>query len=171
MRGSSPPGHPRRRYRLATRAHDDALLPPETWVEANPATEGSWWTPWRAWLAARSGAPAAPPAMGNALANRPAHMFSRGDKMTGTLTNYLFHQMKIGDRASLVRHVGPKDIELFAAVSGDASPRASGCRFRRPWAVWPCRGARHVDCGADFGGAGHPPAGAGDDLSRPADPL
>jgi polyhydroxyalkanoate synthase len=53
---------------------------------------------------------------------RPAHMFSRGDKMTGTLTNYLFHQMKIGDRASLVRHVGPKDIELFAAVSGDANP-------------------------------------------------
>ena len=42
--------------------------------------------------------------------------------MTGTLTNYLFHQMKIGDRASLVRHVGPKDIELFAAVSGDANP-------------------------------------------------
>ena len=42
--------------------------------------------------------------------------------MTGTLTNYLIHQMKIGDRASLVRHVGPKDIELFAAVSGDANP-------------------------------------------------
>jgi len=74
----SPPGHPRRRYRLATRAHDDALLPPETWVEANPATEGSWWTPWQAWLAARSGAPAAPPAMGNALADAPGtYVFQR----------------------------------------------------------------------------------------------
>ncbi|MFN3612449.1 PHA/PHB synthase family protein [Tepidimonas sp.] len=74
----SPPGHPRRRYRLATRAHDDALLPPETWVEVNPATEGSWWTPWQAWLAARSGAPAAPPAMGNALADAPGtYVFQR----------------------------------------------------------------------------------------------
>jgi polyhydroxyalkanoate synthase len=74
----SPPGHPRRRYRLATRTHGDALLPPETWADANSTTEGSWWTPWQAWLAAHSSAPAAPPAMGKALEDAPGtYVFQR----------------------------------------------------------------------------------------------
>lgn len=74
----SPPGHPRRRYRLSTRAHGDALLPPESWLEAHPAQEGSWWTPWQAWLATHSGSPAAPPAPGKALADAPGtYVFQR----------------------------------------------------------------------------------------------
>lgn len=40
--------------------------------------------------------------------------------MTGPLTNHLFHQLKIGDRAQLSRLVRAEDIALFAAVSGDA---------------------------------------------------
>ena len=76
--GSSNLGHPRRRYRLATRAHGDALLPPEVWSDANTPTEGSWWTPWQAWLAAHSSAPAAPPATGKALADAPGtYVFQR----------------------------------------------------------------------------------------------
>ena len=46
-----------------------------------------------------------------------------------SLTNHLFHQMKIGDHASLSRHVGPEDIELFAAVSGDANPAHLDANF------------------------------------------
>lgn len=42
--------------------------------------------------------------------------------MSQTLTNHLFDQLKIGDRASLSRSVSPMDIQLFAAVSGDANP-------------------------------------------------
>ena len=67
----SPPGHPRRRYRVSTRTHGAPLLPARDWQEANAALEGSWWTPWQHWLAARSTAPAVPPAMGVALADAP----------------------------------------------------------------------------------------------------
>jgi len=37
---------------------------PEQWRAAAQASNGSWWTDWFAWLAARSGSKAAPPAMG-----------------------------------------------------------------------------------------------------------
>ena len=37
---------------------------PEQWRAAAQASNGSWWTDWFAWLAARSGKKAAPPAMG-----------------------------------------------------------------------------------------------------------
>lgn len=42
--------------------------------------------------------------------------------MSGRLTNRTFDQLQIGDRAELVREVGPDDITLFAAVSGDNNP-------------------------------------------------
>ncbi len=42
--------------------------------------------------------------------------------MSQSFINHLFHQMKIGDRASLSRHVSSEDIALFATVSGDANP-------------------------------------------------
>ncbi len=38
---------------------------PEQWRAAAQASDGSWWTDWFAWLAARSGQKAAPPAMGS----------------------------------------------------------------------------------------------------------
>ena len=63
----SEPGRPRRRFRIATRTHDDASLGPDEWVENAAAQEGSWWTGWVEWLAAHSaGERVAPPAMGNA---------------------------------------------------------------------------------------------------------
>ena len=39
------------------------------------------------------------------------------------LTNRTFDELKVGDSASLVRIVGRDDIDLFAAVSGDAKPQ------------------------------------------------
>lgn len=42
--------------------------------------------------------------------------------MTETLTNHVFDQLKIGDRAELTRTVTPDDIHAFAAVSGDNNP-------------------------------------------------
>lgn len=74
----SPPAHPRRSYRLATHAHGDRLLPPEAWAESHEPVQGSWWIPWQGWLAAHSAAPAAPPAMGKALADAPgSYVFQR----------------------------------------------------------------------------------------------
>lgn len=39
-----------------------------------------------------------------------------------TLTNRTFDELKLGDSASLVRTLTHRDIELFAAVSGDVNP-------------------------------------------------
>ncbi len=60
----SEPGHPRRNYQLLTRPAGDNYMPPEDWLQRAPRHEGSWWPAWQAWLAARSGAPTAPPALG-----------------------------------------------------------------------------------------------------------
>ena len=38
------------------------------------------------------------------------------------LKNRTFDELQVGDTASLVRIVGRDDIDLFAAVSGDANP-------------------------------------------------
>ena len=38
------------------------------------------------------------------------------------LRNRTFDELQMGDTASLVRIVGRDDIDLFAAVSGDANP-------------------------------------------------
>jgi polyhydroxyalkanoate synthase len=56
--------YPGSAYRVATRAAEDRYVDPETWQQATPARPGSWWPEYAAWLDARSGAPAAPPAMG-----------------------------------------------------------------------------------------------------------
>jgi polyhydroxyalkanoate synthase len=50
----SEPGHPRRRFRLAHHAATAPHVDPETWLEATPAIEGSWWPAWAAWLVERS---------------------------------------------------------------------------------------------------------------------
>jgi polyhydroxyalkanoate synthase len=62
----SRPGHPRRRYRLRTTHHGDAFLDADAWAAQAEPHAGSWWTEWTNWLAARSGAPVAPPAIGGA---------------------------------------------------------------------------------------------------------
>ncbi len=60
----SEPGHPRRRYRLATKRHDQRYVDPDQWLTTATAKEGSWWPEWVAWLGARSTALAPPPPVG-----------------------------------------------------------------------------------------------------------
>lgn len=60
----SPPGHPRRHYRVLTRAAEGPYLDPDSWEREAAPHEGSWWPEWGAWLDARSGEPVAPPPMG-----------------------------------------------------------------------------------------------------------
>ena len=59
-----PGGFARASYRVSTRKSDDRYVDPETWQEATPVRQGSWWPEYAAWLDARSGAPVAPPPMG-----------------------------------------------------------------------------------------------------------
>ena len=56
----SPPGHPRRSYRIATHREGERLLDPDTWLQSTPVRTGSWWPAWQRWLADRS-APPGPP--------------------------------------------------------------------------------------------------------------
>lgn len=60
----SEPGHPRRRFRILTTGADDPWRTPDAWLEAAEPREGSWWTAWADWLAARSGEPVPPPPLG-----------------------------------------------------------------------------------------------------------
>jgi len=62
----SPPGHPRRRYRVATRHAGGRYIDPDTWFASTSDREGSWWPEWIAWLDARSGRKVDPPTMGAA---------------------------------------------------------------------------------------------------------
>ena len=62
----SEPGHPRRRYRVATKRAGDRYLDPERWLSTVAMNEGSWWPVWQAWLASLSKATTPPPAMGAA---------------------------------------------------------------------------------------------------------
>jgi polyhydroxyalkanoate synthase len=62
----SPPGHPRRHYRLGHRDANALYQGPHTWADTHDPQDGSWWPQWHDWLARHSTAPAAPPAMGNA---------------------------------------------------------------------------------------------------------
>ena len=60
----SGPEHPRRRFRLHTRAVGDKYIDPETWMEQTEVKPGSWWPLWDKWLDKRSAARVAPPSMG-----------------------------------------------------------------------------------------------------------
>jgi len=60
----SEPGHDHRSYQVLTRKADDRYIDPETFLAQAQQKEGSWWPEWTAWLAARSGDPVVPPAMG-----------------------------------------------------------------------------------------------------------
>jgi polyhydroxyalkanoate synthase len=60
----SEPGHRGRHYRIATKAREATYVDPQVWQADVPASAGSWWPAWTRWLAAHSGAPVPPPAMG-----------------------------------------------------------------------------------------------------------
>jgi len=62
----SPPGHPRRSYRVRTQAHGDKYLDPELYLVHAQHKPGSWWPEWQGWLARHSGPPSPPPAIGAA---------------------------------------------------------------------------------------------------------
>ena len=81
----SEPGHPGRRYQIATRGTDDPYIDPDSWAARTPAKDGSWWPEWQAWLAARSTPPdAAPPPIG-----APARGYPPLDAAPGT---YVFEE-------------------------------------------------------------------------------
>jgi polyhydroxyalkanoate synthase len=60
----SEPGHPGRRYQIATKRPEDKYEDPESWLRHAATHEGSWWPAWESWLAAQSSGRAAPPRMG-----------------------------------------------------------------------------------------------------------
>lgn len=62
----SEPGHAHRSYQVADRGADDNFIEADSWATTMPHTEGSWWTAWSEWLAARSSGERA---AGEALAN------------------------------------------------------------------------------------------------------
>ena len=55
----SEPGHAHRHFRIADTAADVPCQDPEAWQAENAAEDGSWWTDFANWLAARSGDAAA----------------------------------------------------------------------------------------------------------------
>jgi polyhydroxyalkanoate synthase len=67
----TPPGHPRRIYQVDLACDCENYVDPERWRLITPVHKGSWWPEYQRWLAARSGAPVAPPAMGNAQRGYP----------------------------------------------------------------------------------------------------
>lgn len=60
----SEPGHSRRHFRIAENKANAAYRNPTEWLAENVAEDGSWWTDFAAWLAARSGTLVASPPMG-----------------------------------------------------------------------------------------------------------
>lgn len=53
----SEPGHAGRHYQWATRPANGPWTEAADWAASAPRHEGSWWSAWQAWLAARSSAP------------------------------------------------------------------------------------------------------------------
>jgi len=60
----SEPGHPGRRYQMATRDVGEDYLPPSEWKDRTPVEDGSWWPAWEAWLTRHSSERVALPPMG-----------------------------------------------------------------------------------------------------------
>ncbi|HTS55329.1 MAG TPA: alpha/beta fold hydrolase, partial [Burkholderiales bacterium] len=60
----SEPGHTGRHFRLARRVAGERYVDPDTWIDATPAAQGSWWPAWADWLERLSSGRIAPPPMG-----------------------------------------------------------------------------------------------------------
>lgn len=68
----TPPGHPRRHYRVLSRQRGERFLPADEWLEqAQRPQQGSWWPAWQKWLKSYSGNKVAAPAMGEPLDDAP----------------------------------------------------------------------------------------------------
>ncbi len=64
----SEPGHPHHHFRIAHNLAGEHRPDPDSWVAAHQPRDGSWWVRWAEWLKKHSGAPVAPPPMGDAKA-------------------------------------------------------------------------------------------------------
>lgn len=60
-----PPTLEGRHYRVSHRPADGQYLDPETWASVATDQQGSWWPPWKDWLAERSSPAAPPPQLGD----------------------------------------------------------------------------------------------------------
>lgn len=62
----SPPVNSHRRFQMQTRHAGETSAAPDDWLASAPATDGSWWPAWQAWLVAHASGSAVvkPPKMG-----------------------------------------------------------------------------------------------------------
>lgn len=67
----NPPGHAASSYRLRHWAPGNRRLTPDEWLEATVPVDGSWWTPWTAWLARHSSRRVTPPPLLPSLGPAP----------------------------------------------------------------------------------------------------
>jgi polyhydroxyalkanoate synthase len=67
----SEPGHAGRHYQFALRPDEGRYVDPDSWAEATPFQEGSWWPAWANWLTDRSSSPVSPPSVGAAEQGYP----------------------------------------------------------------------------------------------------
>jgi polyhydroxyalkanoate synthase subunit PhaC len=67
----SEPGHKGRSYRVLAMPGSESYIDPDTYMERATLHEGSWWPEWQRWLAERSGAREATPAMPASLCDAP----------------------------------------------------------------------------------------------------
>ena len=67
----SEPGHKGRSYQHMELPSDGRYVDPEAYLQLATRREGSWWLDWQQWLADRSGARVAPPAMANTICDAP----------------------------------------------------------------------------------------------------
>lgn len=67
----TPPGHPRRHYRMSSRQRHEHFCPADEWLAQTEPVQGSWWPAWQKWLKSYSGNKVVPPEMGQALADAP----------------------------------------------------------------------------------------------------
>ncbi|MCT8972036.1 PHA/PHB synthase family protein [Microbaculum marinisediminis] len=81
----SEPGHPNRRYRIATRVDDSPYQSPDEWLPCAERKDGSWWPEWDAWLKRLGGQDlVAPPPMGAPKAGLPCLEDAPGTYVYGT---------------------------------------------------------------------------------------
>ncbi|KIZ39284.1 MULTISPECIES: alpha/beta fold hydrolase [Rhodopseudomonas] len=60
----APPGERARGFQVLTKRADGPYIGPDDWLKRAAHAEGSWWSEWVGWLAARSGEQRDPPPMG-----------------------------------------------------------------------------------------------------------
>nr|WP_242469201.1 alpha/beta fold hydrolase [Halorhodospira halochloris] len=60
----TPPGHPRRTFRILPRKASDPYVSPDSFLDKAEQKQGSWWPDWQQWLREHSSNRGAPPSVG-----------------------------------------------------------------------------------------------------------